>query len=103
MSHLHAATSLPWPTRGALALIRVYQLTLSPYLGRHCRFYPTCSHYAMEAIATHGLLRGAALSARRLGRCHPFHPGGVALVPAGDGVSTAERRPPHHHATFEES
>lgn len=70
------------PKRAVLALIRVYQLTLSPYLGRQCRFYPTCSHYAREAIEHHGLVRGSMLTIRRLGRCHPFHAGGVDLVPA---------------------
>jgi hypothetical protein len=63
------------------AVIRLYQLTLSPYVGRQCRFYPTCSHYALEAIEQHGLLHGSVLSLRRLGRCHPFHAGGVDLVP----------------------
>lgn len=82
------------PKRGALAAIRLYQLTLSPLIGRQCRFYPTCSHYAAEAIATHGLLRGSRLALTRLGRCHPFHPGGVDLVPAGPGAAeqTASRR-----------
>ncbi len=79
-------------SRCALAAIRLYQLTLSPYMGRQCRFYPTCSHYAVEAIETHGLARGAALAIRRLGRCHPFHPGGVDLVPAPAG-SPARHRP----------
>ena len=66
--------------RTAVAGIRLYQLTLSPYLGRQCRFYPTCSHYAREAIEQHGAWRGGWLAARRLGRCHPFHPGGVDLA-----------------------
>ncbi len=82
------------PKRAALAAIRLYQLTLSPYIGRQCRFYPTCSHYAAEAIASHGLLRGGRLALARLGRCHPFHPGGVDFVPAGPGGAeqTAGRR-----------
>jgi hypothetical protein len=65
----------------ALALIRLYQLTLSPLLGQHCRYLPTCSAYTYEAIAKHGFLRGAVLGARRLLRCHPFHAGGVDPVP----------------------
>ncbi|HEY5679461.1 MAG TPA: membrane protein insertion efficiency factor YidD [Pseudomonadales bacterium] len=69
------------PRRLLQAGIRVYQWTLSPYLGRQCRFYPTCSHYAHEAIEEFGAVRGSVLAARRLGRCHPFHPGGVDLVP----------------------
>jgi putative membrane protein insertion efficiency factor len=69
------------PRRLLQAGIRLYQWTLSPYLGRQCRFYPTCSHYAHEAIEEFGAVRGSVLAARRLGRCHPFHPGGVDLVP----------------------
>jgi putative membrane protein insertion efficiency factor len=64
-----------------LVLIRFYQLCLSPFFGGQCRFYPTCSVYAAEAIDTHGALRGGWLAVRRLLRCHPFHPGGVDLVP----------------------
>lgn len=65
----------------ALGLIRLYQLTLSPWIGRQCRFYPTCSHYAAEAIQTYGVLKGSGLAAKRLAKCHPFHSGGVDLVP----------------------
>jgi putative membrane protein insertion efficiency factor len=70
-----------WPAQIAVVLIRLYQLTLSPLLGPHCRFAPSCSQYTLEAIARHGLLRGALLGARRLGRCHPFHEGGFDPVP----------------------
>jgi len=69
------------PKHLALAAIRLYQITLSPYLGRQCRFYPSCSHYAMEAIERHGAVHGGGLAVRRLLRCQPFHPGGVDLVP----------------------
>ena len=69
------------PKRIALGAIRVYQLTLSPYIGGQCRFHPTCSHYASEAIGSFGVLRGSALAIRRLSRCHPFHPGGFDPVP----------------------
>jgi putative membrane protein insertion efficiency factor len=65
----------------ALFLIRCYQLLLSPLLGRHCRFYPTCSVYAYEAIKKYGLLKGILLGSKRLLKCHPFHPGGVDFVP----------------------
>ncbi len=65
----------------ALALIRLYQVTLSPLLGRACRFYPTCSAYTYEAISRYGVLKGSYLGARRLLRCHPFHAGGVDPVP----------------------
>ena len=62
-------------------LIRLYQLVVSPLLGPRCRFYPSCSAYALEAVRTHGALRGTGLAARRLSRCHPWNPGGVDLVP----------------------
>ena len=63
------------------ALIRGYQIGLSPYLPQRCRFYPTCSRYALEAIERHGAIRGGNLAIRRVCKCHPFHPGGVDLVP----------------------
>ena len=62
-------------------LIRAYQLVLSPLLGPRCRFYPSCSHYAIEAIESHGAIRGSWLSAKRICRCHPFNPGGFDPVP----------------------
>ena len=65
----------------AIALIRAYQLCVSPFLGRRCRFHPTCSEYAREAIETHGLLRGFGMSLRRLLRCHPLGPSGWDPVP----------------------
>jgi putative membrane protein insertion efficiency factor len=63
------------------ATIRAYQLSLSPFLGGNCRFAPTCSEYARDAIARHGALGGLALAVRRLARCHPFGPGGFDPVP----------------------
>ena len=62
-------------------LIRGYQLTLSPWLGECCRFHPSCSHYAMEAVGTHGAAKGSWLAARRVCRCHPFNAGGFDPVP----------------------
>ncbi len=64
-----------------LALIRAYQYTLRPMLGSNCRFYPSCSDYAREAIEKHGALRGVWLAVRRVARCHPYHPGGFDPVP----------------------
>ena len=64
-----------------IGLIRAYQYLVSPLLGSHCRYYPSCSHYAAEAIETHGALRGGWLALRRLLRCHPWHEGGVDPVP----------------------
>ena len=61
--------------------IRLYQVAVSPWLGHHCRFYPSCSAYARQALELHGCCRGIWLAARRLLKCHPFHPGGVDLVP----------------------
>ena len=65
-------------------LIRGYQLIVSPWLGPRCRFYPSCSNYALEALEVHGALRGSWLAVRRIGRCHPFHPGGFDPVPTVD-------------------
>jgi len=65
----------------AIKLIAVYQLTLSLLIGRQCRFYPSCSHYTQEAIEKHGLTRGISLGARRILKCHPWHEGGVDMVP----------------------
>ena len=64
-----------------LLLIKIYRATLGKILPPSCRFYPSCSGYAMEAIERHGALRGARLSIFRLLRCHPFHPGGFDPVP----------------------
>lgn len=62
-------------------LIRLYQLGLSPLLGPHCRFEPSCSRYASEAIARYGVAHGGAMAVRRICRCHPFNPGGYDPVP----------------------
>jgi uncharacterized protein len=64
-----------------LFLLRAYKLTISPYLGQRCRFYPSCSTYAELAIRRYGAIKGGALAAKRLCKCHPWHAGGVDLVP----------------------
>lgn len=65
-----------------LLLLRGYKLGISPFLGQNCRFYPSCSDYAAQAIDLHGPARGSLLAARRLCKCHPWHPGGLDPVPA---------------------
>jgi putative membrane protein insertion efficiency factor len=65
----------------AVILIRIYQWTISPLLGQNCRFHPTCSQYAVEAVQSFGALRGSWLALKRLGRCHPWHPGGFDPPP----------------------
>jgi putative membrane protein insertion efficiency factor len=62
-------------------LVRGYQVALGPLLPSACRYYPSCSVYAIEALERHGALRGSWLTIRRLARCHPFHPGGYDPVP----------------------
>jgi putative membrane protein insertion efficiency factor len=64
-----------------IGALRLYKRWISPLLGPRCRFVPTCSEYAMQAIARHGAVRGSWLAARRIARCHPFHPGGHDPVP----------------------
>jgi len=64
-----------------LFLIRGYRLLFSPWFGSQCRFYPTCSAYAEEAVRTHGAWKGLALTVLRLGKCHPWHAGGLDPVP----------------------
>ena len=67
--------------RFGIAVVRAYQLVLSPFSGGACRFHPTCSAYAIEAITEHGLLKGLVLSLRRVARCHPLGRAGFDPVP----------------------
>ena len=81
-------TLLVWFLRG-------YQLLLSPLLGQKCRFYPTCSNYAIEALRVHGAARGSLLAARRVCRCHPWNPGGVDFVPPpSPSAADKQKQPP---------
>ena len=79
-------------TRLAILLIRAYRLLLGPFLPPACRFHPTCSRYAEEAIARHGMIHGSVLAVRRVARCHPFHPGGYDPVP--DAATRPQREGP---------
>ncbi len=72
-----------WLTRG----IRLYQRAVSPFLGKNCRYHPTCSAYAVESIEVYGAGRGSWLALRRLGRCHPWRAGGYDPVPRSDARS----------------
>ena len=79
-----------WPQTMKTVLILLidgYRLLLSPFFGTQCRFYPTCSAYAREAIEIHGAIKGTWLPIRRIGKCHPWHEGGIDNVPP---------RHPHH-------
>lgn len=68
-------------TRGVIFLIKMYRILLGAFLGGQCRFYPSCSHYAEQAIIVHGILKGGLLGIGRILRCHPFHPGGMDPIP----------------------
>ena len=71
---VHGVVRLPaW---GLIAVVKIYQLTLSPLLGHHCRYWPTCSAYFIEAVRKYGALRGSVRGILRISRCHPWHPGG---------------------------
>lgn len=81
----------------ATALIRIYQWTVSPLLGPACRFHPSCSNYALEAIERFGLARGAWLAVKRLGRCHPWNAGGFDPVPANNPPAARTLRAACNH------
>ncbi|TKA88927.1 membrane protein insertion efficiency factor YidD [Guyparkeria sp. SB14A] len=91
--------------RVLIGLVKGYRLLISPMLPPSCRFYPTCSEYAVEALSRHGALKGGWLTLRRLGRCHPFCAGGIDPVPGTssepggcphDAESSASRADAHH-------
>ena len=84
----------------AVGLIKGYQFAISPLLGNRCRFYPTCSHYALEAYQTYGFFKATRLIIVRLSKCHPLHPGGVDLLEHSQhndcsNTTTSEKRGKH--------
>ena len=79
------------------AVIRAYQLVVSPLFGARCRYYPSCSQYALEALSQHGSLRGSWLALRRLARCHPFHAGGYDPVPPATAPQSHASQACHAH------
>lgn len=79
--------------RPILLLIKIYQRALSPFLGRQCRFQPTCSAYALQAVECHGALKGSWLALKRIGRCHPWHAGfDDPVPPVADAAHKTSRR-----------
>jgi putative membrane protein insertion efficiency factor len=74
-----------------IGLLRAYRLLISPLYGQVCRYHPSCSAYALEAVQRHGALRGTWLAVRRLGRCHPWAAGGYDPVPPSSSVPTSSR------------
>ena len=80
------------PSGIAIKCIHGYRYVLSPWVGNQCRFYPTCSHYAEEAITRFGLTKGTYLTAIRLLKCHPWHPGGIDTVPEKKQLLTRASR-----------
>ena len=86
---MSAVEVVTWPLRMlALGLIWFYRTCITPWTPQTCRYYPTCSAYAEQAIRSHGPIRGGWLAVRRVGRCHPWAPGGVDHVPPPRGVQT---------------
>jgi putative membrane protein insertion efficiency factor len=78
--------------KSLIILIRAYQYLLSPFLANSCRYIPTCSQYAIEAITEHGVIKGITLTAKRLSCCHPWHAGGYDPVPQSK-LTNAKNRP----------
>lgn len=87
------------PTLFALRVIGIYRRYVSPCLGPHCRFHPTCSSYAIGAIGRYGLAKGGWLALRRILRCHPLHPGGFDPVPEVSQGDPASLRTDDHAVT----
>ena len=81
----------PWQLWLPLGLLAIYRYAISPLMGPRCRFYPTCSQYAEEAYKNFGSIKGTWLTIKRLLKCHPWHEGGVDLVPDGKPLTTAKK------------
>ena len=79
---------LAWPL---LLLLQIYRFAVSPWLGANCRYQPSCSEYAIEALKTHGAFRGTRLAVKRIARCHPWGGSGYDPVPSGDEQAKADR------------
>ena len=75
-----------------ILIIRGYQVFISPFLGQNCRFYPTCSCYAHQALQKHGPVKGRVLAVKRIVKCQPFHPGGIDLVPESADESSSDQK-----------
>lgn len=91
---------LTWTlSASARVLIRGYQWFISPVLPGTCRFYPSCSTYALEAVNVHGPVKGGWLALKRIGRCHPFNDGGVDPVPGAEHHTAGHHGCSHDHAT----
>jgi putative membrane protein insertion efficiency factor len=90
--------SMSGPARALLFAVRMYQVFFSALMPSACKFYPSCSHYAAEAVRIHGARRGSWLALRRLSRCHPFTRGGVDLVPDADKPSWQANTPHFCHS-----
>ncbi|WP_018654244.1 membrane protein insertion efficiency factor YidD [Actinomadura flavalba] len=89
----HPVAGVSLAARALILFVRGYRRFLSPLLGQQCRFYPSCSAYGLEALHVHGALRGTWLTARRIGRCHPFNPGGFDPVPPKKSANSASTEP----------
>jgi uncharacterized protein len=86
----HDGRKTSFGARALLGFVRAYQKTISPLLGQNCRYHPSCSHYTYEAIEIHGALKGGWFGVKRIGRCHPFHEGGVDPVPGSNDEQSHE-------------
>jgi putative membrane protein insertion efficiency factor len=83
-----AQTALLVPRNCGVAVLRTYRAVVSPLYGDVCRYYPSCSHYSLQAVQAHGLVKGSWLTARRLVRCHPWAQGGIDDIPPGTREDT---------------